>query len=76
MVRLLVTHTEKNVLAVNFCEKGVVMSIGLISLIVLVLLLVGALPRWPHSYSWGYFPSSGLGVLLVIVVILVATGRV
>jgi hypothetical protein len=52
------------------------MSIGLILLIILVLMLIGALPRWPHSNSWGYYPSSGLGVVLIIVIILVATGRV
>jgi hypothetical protein len=51
------------------------MSIGLILLIILVLFLVGALPRWPHSASWGYAPSGGLGLVLVIVLILVILGR-
>ncbi len=46
-----------------------------ILIIVLVLLLVGALPRWPHSRSWGYAPSGLLTVLLVVLVILVLTGR-
>ena len=46
-----------------------------ILLIILILLLIGALPTWPYSGGWGYYPSSGLGLLLVIVVILVATGR-
>ena len=52
------------------------MSLGFILLIVLVLLLVGALPRWRHSTSWGYYPSSGLGLLLVVVVVLLLAGRI
>jgi hypothetical protein len=48
---------------------------GLILLIVLVLLLMGSLPRWPHSRSWGYGPSGGLGLILVIILILVLLGR-
>jgi len=40
-----------------------------------VLLLVGALPAWPYSNSWGYFPSGGLGLLLIVLLILVVTGR-
>jgi len=51
------------------------MSLGLILLIVLVLLLVGAIPSWPHSASWGYAPSGVLGVVLLIVVVLLLTGR-
>jgi hypothetical protein len=41
-----------------------------------VLMLVGALPRWSHSRSWGYYPSSGIGIVLVILLILLLTGRV
>ena len=48
---------------------------SMILLIVLVLILVGALPTWPHSASWGYYPSGGLGLLLIIVIILMMTGR-
>jgi hypothetical protein len=48
---------------------------SLILLIVLVLLLVGALPMWPHSSNWGYYPGGGLGLVLLIVVLLVLTGR-
>ena len=51
------------------------MSIGTILLIVLVLLLVGAVPSWPHSKSWGYAPSGVLGVVLLIIVVLLLTGR-
>ncbi|MBA8886844.1 hypothetical protein FHW12_001035 [Dokdonella fugitiva] len=51
------------------------MSIGLILLIVLVLLLVGAIPTWPHSRGWGYVPSGGLGLLLLVIVVLILSGR-
>ena len=51
------------------------MTLGTILLIVLVLLLVGALPTWPHSRSWGYYPSGGLGFVLVILLVLVLMGR-
>jgi hypothetical protein len=50
--------------------------LGLILLVVLVLVLLGALPTWNHSRSWGYFPSGGLGLLLVIVLLLVLTQRI
>jgi hypothetical protein len=52
------------------------MSIGLILLIILVLLLLGAIPTWPHSRGWGYGPSGGLGLVLVIVVVLLLMGRI
>jgi hypothetical protein len=52
------------------------MSLGTILLIILVLFLVGALPTWPHSANWGYYPSSGLGVLLVVVIVLLVLGRI
>ena len=51
------------------------MSLGTIVLIVLVLLLIGALPSWNHSRSWGYGPTGALGVVLVIVIVLLMTGR-
>jgi len=46
-----------------------------ILLVILVLLLLGALPMWPYSSSWGYFPSGGLGLILVILIILAVAGR-
>ena len=52
------------------------MSIGTILLIVLILILVGALPSWPHSKSWGYGPSGGIGLIVLIVVILLVMGRI
>jgi hypothetical protein len=51
------------------------MSLGTILLIVLILLLLGAIPTWPHSRSWGYAPSGALGLILLIVVILLVMGR-
>ena len=49
---------------------------GLILIIVLVILLLGAVPSWPYSRNWGYAPSGGLGLILVIVLILVLLGRI
>ncbi|MBI1357559.1 MAG: DUF3309 family protein [Acidobacteria bacterium] len=47
-----------------------------ILLIVLILLLLGALPTWPHSQSWGYYPSGGLGLILLILILLMLFGRI
>ncbi len=52
------------------------MSISLILLILLILLLVGALPTWGHSRNWGYGPSGGLGLLVVILLVLLLMGRI
>jgi len=52
------------------------MTLGTILLIVLVLLLIGAIPSWPHSRSWGYGPSGGLGLVVVIVLVLLVLGRI
>jgi hypothetical protein len=51
------------------------MSLGTILLIVLVLLLLGALPTWPYSGGWGYYPSGGLGLVLIVLLVLVFSGR-
>lgn len=51
------------------------MSLGTILLVLLVLLIIGVFPNWRHSRRWGYGPTGALGVVLVIVVILLATGR-
>lgn len=51
------------------------MTIGTILLIVLVLLLIGAIPAWPHSRGWGYGPSGGLGLVLVILLVLWLMGK-
>jgi hypothetical protein len=55
------------------CQKELKMRT--ILLVVLILLLLGALPTWPYSSGWGYYPSGGLGVVLLIVVVLALTGR-
>ena len=52
------------------------MSIGMILLIILVLALIGVLPAWPHSRSWGYGPTGGLGLVVVILVVLLLLGRI
>ena len=51
------------------------MSLGTILLIVVVLLLIGVIPAWPHSRGWGYGPSGGLGLVLLILVVLLLMGR-
>jgi hypothetical protein len=51
-------------------------SIGTILLIILVLALIGALPTWPHSRSWGYGPTGGLGLVVLVLVILVVLGKI
>ena len=52
------------------------MSLGTILLIVLILLLIGAFPTWPHSRAWGYGPTGGVGLILVIVLVLLLMGRI
>jgi hypothetical protein len=52
------------------------MSLGTILLIVLVLLLIGTIPTWPHSRGWGYGPSGGLGLVVLILVVLLVMGRI
>jgi Protein of unknown function (DUF3309) len=56
-------------------RRGNVM-LSTILIIVLILLLIGALPTWPYSSGWGYYPGGGLGLVLIIVVILVLAGRI
>ena len=50
--------------------------LGTVLLVILILMLLGAIPSWPHSRSWGYGPSGGLGLLVVILLILVLLGRI
>jgi hypothetical protein len=51
------------------------MSLGTILLILLILVLLGAIPSWPYSRSWGYWPGGAVGLLLLVVIILLLTGR-
>ncbi len=52
------------------------MSIGMILLIILILALIGVLPAWPHSRSWGYGPTGGLGLVVVVIIVLLLMGRI
>lgn len=52
------------------------MSLGTILLVLIILMLVGAFPTWPHSKSWGYYPSGGLGLVVVILLVLILLGRI
>jgi hypothetical protein len=52
------------------------MSLGTILLIILILMLIGAFPSWPHSKNWGYGPSGGLGLVVIILVVLLLMGRI
>jgi Protein of unknown function (DUF3309) len=58
-----------------FFKWEAIMSLGTILLIILILILVGALPTWPYSSGWGYYPAGGLGLVLIILLILVLLGR-
>ncbi len=52
------------------------MTLGTILLVVLILLLIGVIPAWPHSRQWGYGPSGGLGLVVIILIILVLLGKI
>lgn len=52
------------------------MSISTILIVVLIILLLGALPTWPYSSGWGYYPSGGLGLVLLVLVVLLLLGRI
>jgi len=52
------------------------MTIGTILVVLLILMLVGALPTWPHSRNWGYYPSGGLGLIVSILIVLLLLGRI
>ena len=49
--------------------------LGTILLIILIIILIGALPTWPYSSGWGYYPSTGLGLVLIVLLVLVVSGR-
>ena len=66
----------RQAVAVRGDRKGLAMTLGTILLVVLILFLLGAFPRWEHSRNWGYGPSGGVGLILVIVLILVLVGRI
>ena len=60
----------------TFLKGGQLMSIGAILLIILILALLGIIPVWPHSRSWGYAPGGGVGLVVIILVILLLLGRI
>jgi hypothetical protein len=64
-----------NILTPISTRVGAAVSLGTILLIFLAILLLGALPTWPYSSGWGYYPSGGLGLVLIVLLILVLTGR-
>jgi len=52
------------------------MSLGTILLIVLILILIGIIPTWPHSRNWGYAPSGGVGLVVIVIIVLLLLGRI
>jgi hypothetical protein len=68
-------HAELGTAAATDSTGDNSMSLGTILLIVLILLLIGAVPSWPHSRGWGYGPSGGLGLVVVVVIVLLLLGR-
>jgi len=70
-------HAQKLVVinATTRVAEEKAMSLGTILLIILVLMLIGAIPTWPHSRNWGYYPTGGLGIVLIVVVVLLVAGR-
>ena len=52
------------------------MSLGAILIVILLLMFLGVLPTWPHSRSWGYYPSGGMGLILIVVIVLLVLGRI
>jgi hypothetical protein len=66
-------HSAKNKLLLRHKENSM---LGTILIIVLIVLLLGALPTWPHSRQWGYYPSGGFGLVCLILIILLLTGRI
>jgi hypothetical protein len=75
--RLLPQQWMRDNIAVSMEDTGRAgMSLGMIVLIIVVLMLLGSVPAWPHSRSWGYGPSGGLGLVLLIIIVLVVLGYI
>jgi len=73
---LLVTYLGVAIGYARVVFKMEAIMLGTILLVILILLLIGALPTWPHSAGWGYYPSGGLGLVVIILLILVLLGRI
>ena len=71
-----ITPTKSTFSKFNAISAEMNMSLGTVLLIILILVLLGALPTWPYSSGWGYYPSGGIGLVLIILVILLFTGRI
>jgi hypothetical protein len=56
--------------------RSAAMTLGTLILVILVIMLVASLPTWPHSRSWGYYPSSGVGLLVLVFLFLLLSGRI
>jgi len=69
-------HVQKSACSEALPRRRNAMSVSLILLVFLVLLFVGALPSWPYSAGWGYWPSGGLGLVLLVVIVLLVMGRI
>ena len=65
----------RDVFFAGLAKQRVGVMLGTILIIILILLLIGALPTWPYSTDWGYYPGGGLGLILIIVLVLVLAGR-
>jgi uncharacterized protein DUF3309 len=65
----------RDVFSPGWFERGNVM-LSTILIVVLILLLIGALPTWPYSAGWGYYPGGGLGLILIVVIVLALAGRI
>jgi hypothetical protein len=70
------THNRCWPVVGQFSDLERTIMLGTILVVLLVLMLLGALPTWPHSRSWGYYPSGGLGLVLAILVVLLLLGRI
>jgi Protein of unknown function (DUF3309) len=69
-------NRSRSVIAMRVEQLEEPRVLGTILLIILILLLLGALPAWPYSSGWGYYPSGGIGLLLVILIVLLVAGRI
>jgi hypothetical protein len=57
-------------------KKEMTMGLGTILLVILIMMLIGAIPSWPHSKNWGYGPSGGIGIIVIFIIVLLLTGRI
>jgi hypothetical protein len=64
------------VAALRSAHREAIMSLGTVLLIIFIVLLIGALPTWPYSAGWGYYPTGGVGLIVIILLILLVMGRI